>query len=453
MGYSEEQKGYRCYNPTTKKIIVSRDVFFNEMGSWYKPENVAENDEDHEENHVDSYEKNAENRNVENGQQRLITITCSGLSNSSCNSSCNNSRQNVWSGQKTHQSNKNANEKDKNKMPEYEMQDQDESSDVSMDEELEMEVVKTPGVRKAIEAMVEKLRRSKRERKPVQHYGYDGYVAQHYAYMVNVKKDVEPTCFEEAKTEKKWRDAMEDEMQALTENETWDLVKLPKGKKVIGCKWVYKVKHNANGSVSRYKARLVPKGYAQMQGVDYEETFAPVEKMTTIRTLLAVSAAQKRKLHHMDVKNAFSHGNLDEEVYMQQPPGFQNKRFPNYICKLKKALYGLIQAPRAWHSKIAEYLIEIGFIASKADPSLYVKSKNGNIVFVLIYVDDLLIGGDSNTKIEKVKKSLELKFHMKDLGELRYFLGIEIIRPENCIFICQRQYAVNMLKKIWYVWL
>ena len=149
----------------------------------------------------------------------------------------------------------------------------------------------------------------------------------------------------------------------------------------------------------------------------------------------------------MDVKNTFLHGNLEEEVYMQQPPAFENKRFPNYICKLKKALYGLIQAPRAWHSKIAEYLTEISFIAPKAYPSLYVKSKNGNIVFVLIYIDDLLIGGNSNSEIEKVKKSLELKFHMKDLGELRYFLGIEIIRSENGILICQRQYAVNVLKK------
>ena len=154
MGYSKEQKGYRCYNPTTKNIIVSRDIFFDELGSWYKPENGAEisgeNDEDHEENNVDNYGKNAENE-----EQCPITITCSGLSNSSCNSN----RQNVWSGQKTHQSNKNANGKGKNKMPKYEMQDPDECSDVSMDEELEMEVVKTPGVRKAIEAMEEKLRK------------------------------------------------------------------------------------------------------------------------------------------------------------------------------------------------------------------------------------------------------------------------------------------------------
>ena len=240
---------------------------------------------------------------------------------------------------------------------------------------------------------------------------------------------------------------MQEEIDALAENKTWDLVKLPKGKNVVGCKWVYKTKHDSNGNVSRHKARLVAKGYAQMQGIDYDETFAPVAKMATLRTILAVGAARRWVLHHMDVKNAFLHGNLEEEVYMCQPPGFEDKNHPEYVCKLKKALYGLKQAPRAWHKELSESLKNLAFKMSKADPSLYVKRKNDCIVVILIYVDDLIIGGDSMDEIRNLKKNLEMQFHMKDLGDLRYFLGIEMIKSEIGIYMLQKQYTTTMLKK------
>ncbi len=202
---------------------------------------------------------------------------------------------------------------------------------------------------------------------------------------------------------------------------------LPKDKKAIGYKWVYKVKHNADEFVSRYKTRLVAKGYAQTYGIDYEETYSPVAKMITIRVIIAMAVAKGWSLHQMDVKNVFLHGDLQEEVYMEQPPGYVDQTHSNLVCRLKKALYGLKQAPRAWSDKIGQYLVISGFQTSNANFSLYVKKTDHGIVVIVIYVDDLIITRNSDVDIFDLKKLLKQKFEMKDLGELRYFLGIEVI--------------------------
>jgi hypothetical protein len=184
--------------------------------------------------------------------------------------------------------------------------------------------------------------------------------------MVRVIQEVEPTCFEQVVRNPKWDIAMDEEMATLDVNTTWDLVALPKDKKAIGCKWVYKVKHNANGSMNRYKARLVAKGYAQTYGINYEETYSPVAKMTIVRTTIVMAATKGWSLHQMDVKNAFLHGDLHEEVYMEQPPGYVDQTHPILVCRLKKALYGLKQTPRAWSDKIGQYLVTSGFQTSNA---------------------------------------------------------------------------------------
>jgi hypothetical protein len=159
--------------------------------------------------------------------------------------------------------------------------------------------------------------------------------------MVRVIQEVEPTYFEQAIRNPKWDNAMDEEMVPLDANVIWELVALPKDKKAIGCKWVYKVKHNVNGSMSRYKAILVAKGYAQTYGIDYEETYSPVAKMTTIRAIIAMAAAKGWSLHQMDVKNVFLHGDLEEKVYMEQPPGYVDQTHLNLVYRLKKALYNL----------------------------------------------------------------------------------------------------------------
>ena len=221
-------------------------------------------------------------------------------------------------------------------------------SERSLDEEFGIPVVRTPGVRKVQgDARGQRSdpgpRRSNRVRNPVQKLTYDGYLAHHKAYMAKVIQDVEPTCFEDAVGNVHWDDAMNEEMAALEANDTWELVPLPSGKKAIGCKWVYKTKHNVDGNIEHHKARLVAKGYAQTYGIDYEETFAPVAKMTTVRAVIAVAASRGWIMHQMDVKNAFLNGELQEEVYMDQPPGYVDPGYPDYVCRLLKALYGLKQ--------------------------------------------------------------------------------------------------------------
>jgi hypothetical protein len=200
---------------------------------------------------------------------------------------------------------------------------------------------------------------------------------------------------------------MDEGMATLDANMTWELVPLPEGKKAIGCKWVYKVKHNSDGSISSYKARLVAKGYAETHGIDYEETFAPVAKMATVRAVIAMAASRGWVLHQMDVKNAFLHGELQKEAYLDQPPGYEDISHLDYVCKLRKALYGLKQALRAWHDKIAKYLVTIGFRMLDADHSLYVRKSDEGIVVITIYVDDLIVGGDNEKEVEHVKRLLK----------------------------------------------
>jgi len=240
---------------------------------------------------------------------------------------------------------------------------------------------------------------------------------------------------------------MDEKMAALDANVTWELVVLPKDKKAIRCKWVYKVKHNANGSMSRYKVRLVAKGYAQTYGINYEETYSPYAKMTIVRAIIVMAATKGWSLHQMDVNNTFLHRDLHEEVYMEQPPNYVDQTCPNLVYRLKKVLYGLKQAPRAWLDKIGQYLVTSGFQTSNVDFSLYVKKTDHGIVVIVIYVDDLIITRDSDADIFDLKKFLKEKFEMKDLGELRYFLGIEVIQSPKGIWLLQRQYALNKLSE------
>jgi len=181
----------------------------------------------------------------------------------------------------------------------------------------------------------------------------------------------EPTTVKAALRDDRWVTAMDNEYDALMKNRTWHLVPTPKHKNVIGCKWVYKIKRKADGSVDRYKARLVAKGYKQQYGIDYEDTFSPVVKAATVRLVLAVAVSKGWSLRQLDVQNAFLHGVLEEEVYMRQPPGYEDKRCPNFVCKLDKALYGLKQAPRAWYARLCGKLIQLGFTPSKGDTSLF----------------------------------------------------------------------------------
>ncbi|CAL8099446.1 unnamed protein product [Prunus armeniaca] len=240
---------------------------------------------------------------------------------------------------------------------------------------------------------------------------------------------------------------MREEITALEQNQTWDLVPKPRDVKPISCKWVYKKKRHPDGAIERYKAQLVARGFSQQYGLDYDKTFSPVAKLTTIRVLLALAANKDWNLYQMDVKNAFLHGELDREIYMTQPMGFENEVHLEYVCKLKKALYGLKQAPKAWYSKIAKFLSRSGYLVTHADSSLFVKANGGKLAIVLVYVDDLIITGDDEEEIHRTKENLSVRFQMKELGQLKHFLRLEVDRTQERIFLCQQKYAKDLLQK------
>ncbi|XP_020114487.1 uncharacterized protein LOC109728471 isoform X3 [Ananas comosus] len=257
----------------------------------------------------------------------------------------------------------------------------------------------------------------------------------------------EPITFHEAFQDADWRAAMAEEFDALLTNDTWELVPAPPSVNLIGCKWVYKVKQKADGSLERLKARLVAQGYKQQQGIDFDETFSPVVKSTTIRTVLSVALSSGWSLRQLDVKNAFLHGTLSEEVYMKQPPGFVHPSLPSHVCRLRKAIYGLKQAPRAWFQRFTSFLSEIGFVGSTADPSMFVCHSSSGTLVLLLYVDDIIVTGSSSSLLDALIVTLQREFAMKDLGPLHYFLGIEVHRSPSGLHLSQQKYAHQLLQR------
>ena len=254
----------------------------------------------------------------------------------------------------------------------------------------------------------------------------------------------EPSTYKEAALSPHWVQAMQAEIDALQTNHTWIEVSLPPGKRAISSKWVYKIKLKADGSLERYKVRLVIRGNTQKEGIDYTETFSPVVKMTTIRTIIALAAAIKWPLYQLDVNNAFLHGDLHEEVYMKMPEGIPNPT--NKVCKLQKSLYGLEQASRQWHAKLADFLKKQGYTQSKNDYSLFLKNSAQHLTIVAVYVDDILLIGSDPTVIQELKHNLNIAFGIKDLGFLHYFLGFEVIHHHDGVSLTQRKFTQDLLK-------
>ncbi|RVW98483.1 Retrovirus-related Pol polyprotein from transposon RE1 [Vitis vinifera] len=240
----------------------------------------------------------------------------------------------------------------------------------------------------------------------------------------------------------------EEEIQALEKNGTWEISELPKGKRPVGCKWIFTVKHNPDGSINRFKARLVAKGFTQSYDIDYEETFAPVAKLNSIKVLLSVAVNLDWNLHQLDVKNAFLNGELEEEVYMKIPPSMETPENSGKVCKLRKSLYGLKQSPRAWFDRLTRVVKKHGFIQCQADYTLFMKhSKKGEMTLFIVYVDDIIITGDDEEGIGNLKKLLAREFEIKDLGQLRYFLGMEVGRTKEGIVVTQRKYVLDLLQE------
>jgi hypothetical protein len=241
--------------------------------------------------------------------------------------------------------------------------------------------------------------------------------------------------------------AMASEFGALQRQHTWSLVPPCSDQNLVGCRWVYKIKRNADGSVARYKARLVAKGFHQKAGVDFDETFSPVVKPPTVRIILSLAAQNHWPLRQLDVSNVFLHGLLKETVYMAQPLGFIDSAHPSQVCKLHKSLYGLKQALRAWFERFTSHLLTLGFTASLADASLFVLHHGSTTVYLLLYVDDIIITSNNSTAISDIVSQLSVVFELKDLGLLHYFLGLQIDYKKVGLFVHQHKYVSDLLHK------
>ncbi|KAM0961159.1 hypothetical protein ACFX13_020902 [Malus domestica] len=388
VGYATCEKGYRVFDPISKKLILSRDIVFDEEAVWNWEVN-SEQPISTTENLV--YDELRTGRNEGMMQTPTSSTACSPRNVLSIGDSVQS--KGLTSGESVN--NSNLSEKDTQAF----------------------------------------------DHTPLKWRKLDDVLAQCNLCIMDPEK------YEDAKQDVSWLKAMEDEMFMIEKNGTWMLVDRPTEKPVIGVKWVYKTKLNLDGSVLKNKARLVAKGYAQKPGLDYNETYAPVARLDTIRTLIALAAHKSWKLYQLDVKSAFLNGVLQEEVYVEQPEGFVVKGKEEKVYKLPKALYGLKQAPRAWYGEIDNYFTQCDFEKSLSEPTLYIKARGEDVLIVSIYVDDIVYTGNCKTMLEKFKEDMKMKYEMTDLGLLHHFLGMGVIQTDSSIFIHQKKYASSLLSK------
>ncbi|KAK8584057.1 hypothetical protein V6N12_068307 [Hibiscus sabdariffa] len=323
-------------------------------------------------------------------------------------------------------------------------------------EEVQQQQVIEPEVERISQAVEENptdletqpLRRSTRERHEPERYGF---LVTTHGDVILVDQD-EPKTYQEAVASpdsEKWLEAMRSEMDSMSENQVWTLVEPPEGIKPIGCKWVFKKKTDMDGNVQTYKGRLVAKGFRQIHGVDYDETFSSVAMIKSIRILLAVAAFHDYEIWQMDVKTAFLNGKLEEDVYMTQPEGFVNPEHARKVCKLQRSIYGLKQASRSWNLRFNEAIQEFGFIRNEDEPCVYKKFGGSIVSFLVLYVDDILIIGNDIPTLQSIKTWLSSCFSMKDLGEAAHILGVKIYRDRSrrLLGLSQSTYIDKVLKR------
>nr|GEZ06723.1 retrovirus-related Pol polyprotein from transposon TNT 1-94 [Tanacetum cinerariifolium] len=271
--------------------------------------------------------------------------------------------------------------------------------------------------------------------------------AQNHSNFFCFISTIEPKNVNEALKNESWVIAMQEELNQFVANDVWELVPLPICQSVIGTQWVFRNKLDENGIVSRNKARLVAQGYNQQEGIDYDETYALVARLESIRILLDIACANDFKLYQTDVKSAFLNGFINEEVYVAQPPGFIDFKKPNYVYKLKKALYGLKQAPKAWYDRLKTFLIKHKYSMGMLDNTLFTKKSKSHLIIVQIYVDDIIFGFTSQNLCDNFAKIMHDEFEMSMMGELNFFLGLQIKQMEDRIFFNQSKYIKEMLKR------
>lgn len=424
MGYSETVKAYRLYDPSKRKIIVSRDVVFFEDQRWN--EKVIENSNDSNEVFIDFEQiqsADCEQANVLN--ESSVDHDQADISNTQ---SINDSARS------DHTIQANDEQQDENIISSG---DEDESDPVNKTIMTDDDSVtfSTP-VNSPVSPIRNKLRVQERK---------------NYACAVSQCEVGDPLTVESAMARhdaRSWKQAMQSEINSLAENDTWEIVNLPPNRRPINCKWVFKVKRDAKGNIMKHKARLVVKGCSQREGIDYSETYAPVVRYNSIRLLLSIATNLDLQIDQMDVVTAFLHGDIEEEIYMVQPEAFNDGT--ERVCRLKKSLYGLKQASKAWYTKLNDAIVEFGLRRSNWDPCVYFKrDSNGKLIIVAVYVDDLLIFSNDNAMRRQLKQQLSTKFRMKDLGEVSSVLGLNVVRDRKrgTLSIDQHNYIDGMLKR------
>ncbi|KAI3758171.1 hypothetical protein L6452_05723 [Arctium lappa] len=257
----------------------------------------------------------------------------------------------------------------------------------------------------------------------------------------------EPKRVSEALADPEWVVSMQEELNQFDALQVWRLVPKPKDKTIIGTKWVFKIKKDEDGTIIRNKARLVAKGYRQEEGIDYDGTYAPVARLEAIRMFLAYATHKNFTVFQMDMKTAFLNGILKEEVYVSQPEGFVNQEKPNHVYILDKALYGLKQAPRAWYDVLSNFLVKSGFSKGTVDTTLFIKKEKGDIILIQIYVDDIIFGSTNTKYCKNFANLMVSRFQMNLMGEMNFFLGLQVKQFSSGIFINQSKYIRDILRK------
>ncbi|PKU81762.1 Retrovirus-related Pol polyprotein from transposon TNT 1-94 [Dendrobium catenatum] len=402
IGYASQQKGYRCLDPSTGRVFTSRHVIFTENVFPFKTSSTASN-------------TSVMNPNVNLPPLLLVPISTLSPNQNHFTSHTSQPLQTVASSANTHQ----------NSIMQH--------NPVSVNPQQNAPITAMP---------------SSKSSHPMRTRNQTGHLKPKVVFdLTHQLTDTDPTSFTQASKEEHWRKAMSQEFQALQLQGTWDLVPPQPDQHILGCKWIYRTKRTSSGTVSRYKARLVALGYNQEFGINYTDTFSPVAKIPTVRVLIVLALHQKWPIHQLDVSNAFLHGPLTDIVYMKQPPGFLDADHPTHVCKLNKALYGLKQAPRQWFETLTGFLHQCEFTTSHSDPSLLIYNKNKITIYILIYVDDILLTGNNALFVSQLLSKLHQRFQMRNLGTLHQFLGITAESTETGMLLHQKQYAEDILRR------